>query len=98
MEIFELDLPVYVCRALYDREINTVEELCKKSEGDLMKVRLLGAKGIARIKEQLSIRGLKLLFEYPPTPPRRHRRDKDHRRATDRQTTMRLAVTPRSMD
>ncbi|NLJ73451.1 MAG: DNA-directed RNA polymerase subunit alpha [Firmicutes bacterium] len=54
MTVEELDLSVRSYNCLKRAGINTVEELTKKTEEDLMKVRNLGKKSLAEIKEKLA--------------------------------------------
>lgn len=58
MSIEELELSVRSFNCLKRASINTVEELTKKSENDMMKVRNLGKKSLDEIKHKLENLGL----------------------------------------
>ena len=58
--IDDLELSVRSFNCLKRAGINTVAELCKKTEEDLMKSRNLGKKSIVEIIEKLQSRGLSL--------------------------------------
>mgnify|MGYP002737824238 CR=1 FL=1 len=60
MTVEELDLSVRSYNCLKRAGINTVEELTEKTEEDMMKVRNLGKKSLAEIKEKLGELGLSL--------------------------------------
>ena len=60
MSIDDLDLSVRSNNCLRRAGINTVEELTKKSEEDMMKVRNLGRKSLDEVKKKLSDMGLSL--------------------------------------
>lgn len=60
MSIEELDLSVRSSNCLKRASINTVEELTKKSEDDMMKVRNLGRKSLEEVKAKLHELGLSL--------------------------------------
>ena len=60
MSIEELDLSVRSSNCLKRASINTVEELVKKSEDDMMKVRNLGKKSLEEVKAKLHELGLSL--------------------------------------
>lgn len=60
MTIEELDLSVRSYNCLKRAGINTVEELTKRTEQDIMKVRNLGKKSLQEIKEKLEALGLSL--------------------------------------
>lgn len=60
MTVEELDLSVRSYNCLKRAGINTVDELVRKSEEDMMKVRNLGKKSLAEIKEKLGELGLSL--------------------------------------
>lgn len=60
MTIEELDLSVRSYNCLKRAGINTLEELTRKTEEDIMKVRNLGKKSLQEIKEKLSTLGLSL--------------------------------------
>ena len=60
MPIEELDLSVRSFNCLKRAGINTVEELVKKTEEDMMKVRNLGKKSLDEVKSKLSDLGLAL--------------------------------------
>lgn len=60
MTVEELDLSVRSYNCLKRAGINTVDELIRKTEDDLMKVRNLGKKSLAEIKEKLEELGLSL--------------------------------------
>ena len=60
MTVEELDLSVRSYNCLKRAGINTVDELIRKTEEDMMKVRNLGKKSLAEIKEKLGEFGLAL--------------------------------------
>ncbi len=60
MTIEELDLSVRSYNCLKRAGINTVEELAKKSDDDMMKVRNLGKKSLEEVQQKLSELGLRL--------------------------------------
>jgi DNA-directed RNA polymerase subunit alpha len=60
MTIEELDLSVRSYNCLKRAGINTVEELTKKTEEDMMKVRNLGRKSLEEVKQKLASLGLAL--------------------------------------
>jgi len=60
MTIEELDLSVRSYNCLKRAGINTVEELVKKTEADMLKVRNLGKKSLQEVKEKLAQYGLSL--------------------------------------
>jgi DNA-directed RNA polymerase subunit alpha len=60
MTVEELDLSVRSYNCLKIAGINTVDELIRKTEEDMMKVRNLGKKSLAEIKEKLAELGLSL--------------------------------------
>lgn len=60
MTIEELDLSVRSYNCLKRAGINTVEELTKKTEADMLKVRNLGKKSLQEVKEKLAQYGLSL--------------------------------------
>ncbi len=60
MTIEELDMSVRSYNCLKRAGINTVEELTRKSEEDMMKVRNLGKKSLLEVKEKLAALGLSL--------------------------------------
>ena len=63
MSIEELDLSVRSFNCLKRAGINTVEELTKKTEEDMMKVRNLGKKSLEEVKAKLADYGLALRSE-----------------------------------
>jgi DNA-directed RNA polymerase subunit alpha len=63
MTIEELDLSVRSYNCLKRASINTVEELIKKTEEDMMKVRNLGKKSLEEVKSKLQALGLSLASE-----------------------------------
>lgn len=63
MTIEELDLSVRSYNCLKRAGINTVQELCSKTEEDMMKVRNLGRKSLEEVMEKLERLGLGLLPE-----------------------------------
>ncbi len=63
MSIEELDLSVRSFNCLKRAGINTVEELTKKTEEDMMKVRNLGKKSLEEVKTKLADYGLALRSE-----------------------------------
>lgn len=63
MTIEELDLSVRSYNCLKRAGINTVQELTKKSEADMMRVRNLGRKSLVEVKEKLADLGLSLKQE-----------------------------------
>ena len=60
MAIEELDLSVRSYNCLKRAGVNTVEELTRKTEEDMMKVRNLGKKSLQEVKEKLAALGLAL--------------------------------------
>lgn len=60
MNIEELDLSVRSYNCLKRAGINTVEELTKKTEEDMMKVRNLGRKSLEEVEQKLRALGLSL--------------------------------------
>jgi len=60
MNIEELDLSVRSYNCLKRAGINTVEELIKKTEEDMMKVRNLGRKSLEEVEQKLNALGLSL--------------------------------------
>ena len=60
MTIEDLDLSVRSFNCLKRAGINTVEELCNKTEEDMMKVRNLGRKSLLEVTEKLADLGLSL--------------------------------------
>lgn len=60
MTIEELDLSVRSYNCLKRAGINTIEELTRKTESDMMKVRNLGKKSLQEVKEKLAALGLSL--------------------------------------
>lgn len=60
MTVEELDLSVRSYNCLKRAGINTVEELTRKTEEDMMKVRNLGKKSLQEVKEKLAELGLSL--------------------------------------
>ena len=60
MNIEELDLSVRSYNCLKRAGINTVEELTKKTEEDMMKVRNLGRKSLEEVQQKLEALGLSL--------------------------------------
>ena len=60
MTVEELDLSVRSYNCLKRAGINTLEELTRKTEEDIMKVRNLGKKSLQEIKEKLAALGLSL--------------------------------------
>ena len=60
MSIEDLDLSVRSSNCLRRAGINTVEELCQKTEEDMMKVRNLGRKSLDEVKKKLADLGLGL--------------------------------------
>ncbi|HHW15310.1 MAG TPA: DNA-directed RNA polymerase subunit alpha, partial [Firmicutes bacterium] len=60
MTIEELDLSVRSYNCLKRAGINTVEELTRKTEEDMMKVRNLGRKSLEEVKQKLEALGLSL--------------------------------------
>ncbi len=60
MNIEELDLSVRSYNCLKRAGINTVEELIKKTEEDMMKVRNLGRKSLEEVQSKLAALGLSL--------------------------------------
>ena len=63
MTIEELDLSVRSYNCLKRASINTVEELIKKTEEDMMKVRNLGRKSLEEVINKLHSLGLSLSSE-----------------------------------
>lgn len=60
MNIEELDLSVRSYNCLKRAGINTVEELTKKTQEDMMKVRNLGRKSLEEVEQKLDALGLSL--------------------------------------
>jgi DNA-directed RNA polymerase subunit alpha len=60
MTIEELDLSVRSYNCLKRAGINTVEELTRKTEEDMMKVRNLGRKSLEEVEQKLEVLGLGL--------------------------------------
>ena len=60
LSIDDLDLSVRSSNCLRRAGINTVEELCQKTEEDMMKVRNLGRKSLDEVKKKLFDLGLSL--------------------------------------
>jgi len=60
MTIEELDLSVRSYNCLKRAGINTVEELTRRTEEDMMKVRNLGKKSLQEVKEKLAALGLSM--------------------------------------
>jgi len=60
MTIDELELSVRSYNCLKRAGINTVEELIRKTEADMLKVRNLGKKSLQEVKEKLAALGLSL--------------------------------------
>lgn len=60
MQIEDLDLSVRSYNCLKRAGINTVDELARKSEEDMMKVRNLGKKSLKEVKQKLNDLGLSL--------------------------------------
>jgi DNA-directed RNA polymerase subunit alpha len=60
MTIDELELSVRSYNCLKRAGINTVEELCSKTNDEMMKVRNLGRKSLEEVQEKLKELGLKL--------------------------------------
>lgn len=60
MAVEELELSVRSYNCLKRAGINTVEELVKRTEADMLKVRNLGKKSLAEVKEKLDEYGLAL--------------------------------------
>ena len=58
--IEELDLSVRSYNCLKRAGINTVEELIKKNEEEMMKVRNLGRKSLEEVQQKLAALGLSL--------------------------------------
>ncbi len=65
MSIDELELSVRSFNCLKRAGINTVEELCNKTEEDMMKVRNLGRKSLLEVTEKLNDLGLSLRTGEP---------------------------------
>lgn len=63
MTIEELDLSVRSFNCLKRARINTVEELCEKTEDDMMKVRNLGKRSLDEVRDKLRELGL----DYAPS-------------------------------
>lgn len=63
MTIEELDLSVRSYNCLKRAGINTVQELCSKTEEEMMKVRNLGRKSLEEVQEKLADLGLSLRQE-----------------------------------
>lgn len=60
MTIEELDLSVRSYNCLKRAGINTVEELTRRTEEDMMKVRNLGKKSLQEVREKLAALSLSL--------------------------------------
>ncbi|NLY52918.1 MAG: DNA-directed RNA polymerase subunit alpha, partial [Firmicutes bacterium] len=60
MPIEELDLSVRSYNCLKRAGVNTVEELTRKTEEDMLKVRNLGKKSLQEVKDKLAELGLSL--------------------------------------
>ena len=60
MTIEELDLSVRSYNCIKRAGLNTVEELTRKTEEDMMKVRNLGRKSLEEVKQKLANLGLSL--------------------------------------
>jgi DNA-directed RNA polymerase subunit alpha len=60
MTIEELDLSVRSYNCLKRAGINSVEELTRKTEEDMMKVRNLGRKSLEEVEQKLASLGLSL--------------------------------------
>ncbi len=60
MVIEELDLSVRSYNCLKRAGINTVDDLIRRTEEDMMKVRNLGKKSLQEVKEKLAALGLSL--------------------------------------
>ena len=60
MTVEELDLSVRSYNCLNRAGINTLAELTRRTEEDMMKVRNLGKKSLAEVKEKLAELGLSL--------------------------------------
>ncbi|MGB4219519.1 MAG: DNA-directed RNA polymerase subunit alpha C-terminal domain-containing protein, partial [Bacillota bacterium] len=60
MTIEELDLSVRSYNCLKRAGINTVEDLTKKTEEDMMKVRNLGKKSLEEVQQKLAALGLSM--------------------------------------
>jgi DNA-directed RNA polymerase subunit alpha len=60
MPIQELDLSVRANNCLESAKVQTVRELVKKSEADLLKVRSFGKTSLREVKRKLSDLGLSL--------------------------------------
>jgi len=60
LPIEELDLSVRSYNCLKRAGINTIEDLVRKTEEDMLKIRNLGKKSLAEIKEKLGNFGLSL--------------------------------------
>ncbi len=58
--IHDLDLSISLISALVSSGIETVEELCGKTAGELLKIKGIGRKSVARIEEELDYYGLRL--------------------------------------
>ena len=56
----ELDLSISLISALVSSGIETVEELCAKTAGELLKIKGIGKRSVALIEEELSCYGLGL--------------------------------------
>ena len=63
MTIEELDLSVRSYNCLKRAGINSVQELCSKTEEEMMKVRNLGRKSLEEVMEKLERLGLGLRQE-----------------------------------
>jgi DNA-directed RNA polymerase subunit alpha len=60
MTIEELDLSVRSYNCLKRAGLNTVEELTRKTEEDMMKVRNLGRKSLEEVEQKMQSLGLSL--------------------------------------
>ena len=60
LPIEEMDLSVRSYNCLKRAGINTVEDLCQKSRGDMLKVKNLGIKSIDEVIQKLESYGLSL--------------------------------------
>lgn len=60
MRLIELDMSVRAYNCLTRAGIDTVEELTKKTEQDLNRVRNLGRKNVEEVKDLLATMGLSL--------------------------------------
>ena len=60
MTIDDMDLSVRSYNCLKRANINTVEDLCSKTEEEMMKVRNLGRKSLEEVINKLAMMGLSL--------------------------------------